>query len=332
MAEVSKPPLGRLEKVDLRTYWSREDIDFTPWLAEPENIKLLSDTIGIELEVQAVEKNVGLFRADILCQDMATNQWVLIENQLERTDHGHLGQLLTYAAGLNAVTIIWIASRFTDEHRASLDWLNRVTDKDVNFFGLEIELWRIGESALAPKFNLVAQPNDWTKVIESRTTAITSKNQQIYLEFWSQLREQLITSNSPVTRTKPSIQQHMGFGIGHGNFRLYAGFTPQKQTLYITIYFKGDNAKASFSLLEAQKPAIEQEIGVPLVWENKESNKTCEIYYLKHNCDINLREQWQDYQHWIFDYLQRFYRAFTPRVKELVVDNSIASSPDVDEI
>ena len=120
--------LGKLEKVSLRDVWQKEDLDFTPWLAQEENIAILSETIGIELEVEGTEKDVGPFRADILCKDTVYGHWVLVENQLEKTDHTHLGQLLTYASGLNAVTIVWIAQRFTDEHRAALDWLNEITD------------------------------------------------------------------------------------------------------------------------------------------------------------------------------------------------------------
>ena len=149
--------LGRLQKVELREAWTTESGDFTPWLAKEENLSLLGETIGIELELESQEKDVGPFRADILCKDTATDNWVLIENQLERTDHTHLGQLLTYAAGLNAVTIVWIAERFTAEHRAALDWLNEKTDEKINFFGLEIELWQIGDSPIAPKFNIISQ-------------------------------------------------------------------------------------------------------------------------------------------------------------------------------
>ena len=134
------------------------------WL-DDENIGLLSETIGLELEVEAQEKHVGPFRADILCKDTVTDSWVLIENQLERTNHTHLGQLLTYAAGLDAVTVVWIAERFTEEHRAALDWLNEITAEGFSFFGLEIELWRIGDSPMAPKFNVVSHPNDWTKTV-----------------------------------------------------------------------------------------------------------------------------------------------------------------------
>ena len=108
---------------------------------------MLGEALGIELELEAQEKAVGPFRADILCKDIGNDHWVLIENQLERTDHGHLGQLLTYASGLEAVTIVWIAARFTEEHRSTLDWLNRITDESFRFFGLEVELWRIGDFA-----------------------------------------------------------------------------------------------------------------------------------------------------------------------------------------
>ena len=159
-------PLGRLEQIDLREAWESEPGHFTPWLAQDENLRLLGETIGIDLECEAQEKKVGLFRADILCKNMATDEWVLIENQLERSDHTHLGQLLTYAAGLNTVTIVWIARQFTDEHRAALDWLNEHTSDKISFFALEVELWRIGDSPIAPKFNIVCKPNDWTRTVQ----------------------------------------------------------------------------------------------------------------------------------------------------------------------
>ena len=164
--------LGRLEKIELRDIWRTEDQDFTPWLAQDNNISLLGDILGLDLEVEAQEKDVGPFRADILCKDTLNDSWVLIENQLERTDHKHLGQLITYAAGLKAVTIVWIAESFTDEHRAALDWLNSITDGDFRFFALEVELWRIGDSPAAPKFNVVSKPNAWTKTVGEATRRI----------------------------------------------------------------------------------------------------------------------------------------------------------------
>lgn len=185
--------LGRLESVDPRQAWSSEAGHFTPWLALPENMALLGEAIGLELEVEAQEKNVGPFRADILCRNTVDGSWVLVENQLERTDHTHLGQLITYAAGLDAVTIVWVARAITEEHRAALDWLNRATNDKINFFGLEIELWRIGSSPLAPKFNVVSKPNDWTQTVLDAARGIeageVTPTKQLQLQFWTQLRE-----------------------------------------------------------------------------------------------------------------------------------------------
>jgi hypothetical protein len=141
-------------------------------LARPENLSVLAETLGIELELEAQERAVGPFRADILCKEIGSERWVLIENQLERTDHGHLGQLLMYASGLEAVTIVWISARFTEEHRSTLDWLNRITDDSFRFFGLEVELWRIGDSPAAPKFNIVSKPNDWSQSVAQAARAI----------------------------------------------------------------------------------------------------------------------------------------------------------------
>src|SRR5690242_9746546 len=169
MVEIS---LGRLAKVELRDIWASEATSFTPWLAREENLAVLAETLGLELELEAQEKAVGPFRADILCKELGTNSWVLVENQLERTDHCHLGQLLTYASGLEAVTIVWIAARFTEEHRSTLDWLNKITDDSFRFFGLEVELWRIGSSPAAPKFNIVSKPNDWSHSVRKAADAI----------------------------------------------------------------------------------------------------------------------------------------------------------------
>ena len=166
-------PLVRLEPVDLRGVWSDEAKNFTPWLAD--NLDVLETTLEIGLELEGVEETVGRFKADIICKDTddPAARRVLIENQLEQTDHNHLGQLLTYAAGLEAVTIIWIAKKFQEEHRAAIDWLNEITGKGIFFFGLEIELWRIEDSPPAPKFNIVSKPNDWSKSIRERDNAIT---------------------------------------------------------------------------------------------------------------------------------------------------------------
>jgi len=217
--------LGRLEQItDLREIWKSEAKDFTPWLAEEENLALLGDTIGLDLELEATEKDVGPFRADILCKEPGTDHWVLVENQIERTDHTHLGQILTYAAGLNAVTIVWIAREFSDEHRAALDWLNEITGDDISFFGLEVELWRIGDSPIAPKFNLASKPNEWTKGGAGSTTRASELTpvKQLQLEYWTAFRAYVSANAERVRATKPFPCHWMNFSIGRSYFYMYA--------------------------------------------------------------------------------------------------------------
>ena len=155
-------------------------------MAKPENIEILGALLGVELEVVEEESSVGPFRADILCLDTATSDHVLIENQIERTDHTHLGQLLTYSSGLSAVTIVWIAKQFTDEHRTALDWLNSKTEVNISFFGLEVELWRIGNSEPAPKFNIVSKPNKWSRAVAKASSGKSSltENERLQIEYW----------------------------------------------------------------------------------------------------------------------------------------------------
>jgi hypothetical protein len=193
--EQQQLTISRLVPVNLREVWEREDIHFTQWLAQEENIRLLGETLGLELIVQASEQAVGPFRADILCKDSADDSIVLIENQLEKTDHKHLGQLMTYAAGLDTATIIWVAQSFTEEHRAALDWLNRITEEKFNFFGVEVELWRIADSPVAPKFNIIAKPNNWSKAVRRHAvggeTSSTGWWEMNLLGYWTEFKSHL---------------------------------------------------------------------------------------------------------------------------------------------
>lgn len=325
-------PLAQLEKIDIRDVWTSEAYDFTPWLAEEANIALLGDAIGLELEVEAQEMNVGPFRADILCKDTATGNWVLIENQLERTDHSHMGQLITYAAGLKAVTIVWIASRFTDEHRAALDWLNEITDGDFNFFGLEVEVWRIGNSPAAPKFNLVSGPNDWTqnvskgkKIVEGELTPA----RQMQLTFWTEFRDYVLEKGSIIKPTKPLPQVWMNIAIGRTGFTLVPVAATQDtdaanadgHQLRVELVMLDENAKSYFAQLEAQRAPIEAEFGGPLLWAEAPSKKQSKIY-VKRSADFAHRSKWPEYHEWLLQQLEKLHSTFAKRVKLLVAQPS----------
>ena len=181
------PKISTLEPVDLRTVWADEAQHFTPWLAESENLTRLGDALGLTLEPRGTEQAVGSFSADILCRRLDggsdEESWVVIENQYGRTNHDHLGKLLTYAAGLKARTVVWIAEEFRDEHRAALDLLNASTTQEHAYFGVEIELLRIDNSKPAPRLNVVVRPNDWTKRPDPDNEPSEAKRLQ--LEFWT---------------------------------------------------------------------------------------------------------------------------------------------------
>ncbi|MCG7971862.1 MAG: DUF4268 domain-containing protein [Candidatus Thiodiazotropha taylori] len=318
--------LGCLEKVDLRDFWVTEAGDFTPWLAQDDNIALLGAAIGIELEVEAQEKNVGPFRADILCKDVGNEQWVLIENQLERTDHTHLGQLLTYGAGLNAVTIVWIAAKFTEEHRAALDWLNEITDERFNFFGLEVELWRIGDSLAAPKFNIISKPNEWARSITSAAKTVQqeelTEGKRTQYNFWIGFKEYMADAEVPFQLPKPAPRGWMSIPLGRSGAKLgaIASFWNNEQQSYDTneiraqVRLVGKNAKSLYAYLLEQKAEIENEYGEQLEWHNPDDATVCRIYLSK-SAELNQQELWSEYYQWLDEKLEQLYKVFRDRIR-----------------
>ncbi len=322
---MSTPSLGRLERVELREAWTSESSHFTPWLAQEENLRLLGEAIGIELELESQEKEVGPFRADILCRDTATDNWVLIENQLERTDHTHLGQLLTYAAGLNAVTIVWIAKRFTDEHRAALDWLNERTDISINLFGLEVELWRIGNSPIAPKFNIISQPNDWSRTVQRAAAGTNDMRpiKQLQLRYWTAFKEHMESVSSVVRCTKPGAQHWMNHPIGRSGVHLgsvvssWSSETNRKGgEIRVELYLDGPRAKLELAALERCRGELEGTLGFPLTFHDREGNVQARIYTRK-DADYQDEALWPEQFAWLRDRLERMYKVFKPVMLDL---------------
>lgn len=310
--------LGRLEKLELRNYWKKEDTEFTPWLAKEENIQILSEAIGIELEVQGQEENVGPFRADILCVDLSNNHYVLIENQLERTDHTHLGQLMTYAAGLDAVTIIWIAQRFTEEHRAALDWLNRITDDTFNFFGIEIELYKIGDSPAAPMFNVISKPNDWAKSVKkSASNQNVTETKLLQQEYWQGLKDYMEDNKSSVKMQSAQPQHWTNVAIGKTDFWLSATVNTREDTISIWLNIGGSKSKENYEKLYSKSYQDSLElISKDIIWDKMESRKTsCVI--LKTKAILSKKSDWNSQYEWFKVNLEKFMKVFKPIIKNL---------------
>jgi hypothetical protein len=187
--------LDHLKKVELRKVWPHEALDFTKWLSSPANLNMLGEAVGVELELIETESSVGSFNVDIYAQEVGTGRKVIIENQLEDTNHDHLGKVITYAAGKGAQVIIWVVAHARDEHRQAIEWLNEHTDNDFGFFLVEIELWTIGDSKPAPRFNVVEQPNEWTKTL--KLSENLSETERVKLSYWTKYRE--------IARSTPSF-------------------------------------------------------------------------------------------------------------------------------
>jgi len=311
--------IGKLKKLeDIRELWNGEATDFTPWLAKEENIRQLSEETGIELEVVEQEKNVGPFRADILCKNTIDNHYVLIENQLERTDHTHLGQIMTYAAGLDAVSVIWIAKQFTEEHRATIDWLNRITDVQFNFFGIEIEAYQIGESLPAPKFQIVSKPNEWSKTVKSasKNQGLT-KTQQINLEYWSAMKEYFETKETFLKSQKPQPQHWATFAIGRSDFVLTAVMSTRDNMIRVAFEINTLPPNKDFNILKKRYEVQSyQEFDGELVWDELPKRRMSYIY-LKKAANVADKSDWENQHQWILEKLEKLDKFFRPKIKVL---------------
>ncbi len=317
----TKIALGKIEKVDLRDVWETEDKDFTPWLAQEGNINQLGEAIGIDLEVESQEKNVGPFRADILARDTSANHFVLIENQLEITDHKHLGQIMTYAAGLDAFSIIWIAKQFTEEHRAAIDWLNRITDENINFFGIEIEVLKIGPSEAAPQFKVIAKPNDWTRSVKKAAAdneiSETKLRQQ---EYWTALREYVDNNGKPFKMQKPLPQHWSNIAMGKSGFHIALTVNSQKKLLGITLEINTDNADDNKQYFDTLKENFQQlaetAISENLVWSRLDNKKVSTIT-LTTDGDFLDKSTHPEQFSWFLDTIIKFDKFFRPKIKSL---------------
>lgn len=308
--------LGRIDRVDLRSIWTSEDKHFTPWLAQQENLELLGETLGIDLQLEAQEKDVGPFRADLLCKNTAEeDSWVVIENQIEKTDHKHLGQLLTYASGLHARTVVWISAEFSEEHRAAIDWLNRIANRSVQFFALEVELWKIGESPAAPRFNVICKPNEWEATVDDAKSDISAgegnRSQKLRIRYWTAFREFLREQRSSLRPQKPSRDHWYSFGIGTARAHTAALLITRDGNIAVELTINSDDAKEIFKELSAQKEEIERALGESLDWREMPDKKASRIVLFR-PADAYNEESWPEQFAWLREKLEMFDKVFRP--------------------
>jgi hypothetical protein len=310
--------LGKLERISLRKAWAHEAGEFTPWLAQVDNLILLAETLGIdELELVGTEHPVGDFKVDILCSDNGGK--VIIENQLEKTNHTHLGQILTYAAGVGARKVIWVAESFRTEHVAALEFLNQHTTDELDFFAVEIELWRIGDSPMAPSFNVVVKPNDWAKTGQqnAKAAATMTPTKQRQLKFWTDWQTWLQAKGSGLRTQKPSPQHWTNIALGRSGVHLAATVNTREKRLGMEVYIDHENSKDIFRQLKAHQAQVDQALGAKLEWMELPDGHACRIQQVRSDAALANESQWPDYFAWLEQAGLRMSEVFRPLVKDL---------------
>lgn len=256
--------LGTLKEItDLRSVWPHEALNFTPWVAE--NVDLLGDAVGLDITVDETESSVGDFNVDIYASETGTDRKIIIENQLEGTDHDHLGKLITYASGKGADVVIWVVKHAREEHKAAVEWLNNHTDDKIGFFLCEIKLFQIGSSDIAPSFTVVERPNDWAK--EIKKTEHNSPRHHKRLEYWTAFNDYAFKNAifaKEFNQRKPSTDHWMDISIGTSAAHLGITMIQKRNENGVELYINDD--KELFKSLFAKKESIEKESGLTYDW------------------------------------------------------------------
>lgn len=304
-----KKHLSKLNKVELREVWGHEATDFTNWLAQQENLDFLSDEIGIEIKLTKIEASVGTFKVDILAEEESTGRNIIVENQLEDTNHDHLGKIITYASGYDAEIIIWVVRGARDEHKRAIEWLNEHTDEKTFFFLIKVELWQIEGSNPAPKFEIVVSPNEWAKAFKAssagRGELTETKLQQ--LDFWTKFKQYVINRDPRANFGRSPRAQHW-FSVSMGSSEAHVALTvdTRKKLLGCEIYINRN--KDLFNFLCERQAEIEKEIIEPL--EFVDSPIASAIKIKKEVASIFEESMLQDNFAWLYEKTILFRKVF----------------------
>ncbi|MBR3172444.1 DUF4268 domain-containing protein [Candidatus Saccharibacteria bacterium] len=270
--------IGKLKEIDVRNLWKHEQRDFSAWLAKENNLEYLNDILGLTLTDINTEEYVGPFRCDIVAKDETTNDIIIIENQLEPTNHDHLGKTITYAAGLNAKYIVWIAKKAKEEHRAAIEWLNNNSSQNINFFLIEIHAYQIGNSEPAPLFKIIEQPNDFIKSDKNNSkNGEINKTQSERLVFWDQFNQAVAEHNKPFNIRKATTDHWYDVALGTSDAHIAITLVNKENKVGVELYISDD--KKLFDKLYANREAIEAEFGAKLEWERLDERKASRIKY-----------------------------------------------------
>lgn len=341
---MSEAVFGKLEKVDPKAVWETLAEKFTPWLGEEGNLAQLGEAIGMDLGREEGDPQAGAFEAEIVCKDKASKGWVLVETQIEDDDRRPFGRMVVSAAATESATFVLISAGFSDKSRATLDWLNRNSGGSYGFFGVEIELWRIGDSNYAPRFNAVCKPNERggeaaaasSGVVASAAAApaappaepggAETKNQtedQIqteaegkgeHLEYWTAFGAVLKATEGPFEAPGPTPQAQVSFPLERPGFVLVTFLDTAENRVGIYLQLSGDAASTNLRALHEQKAAIETEIESPLEWREVPDKKEGYVMLRREEVDPNDRAAWSEQHEWLREKLLAFHKVFAGRI------------------
>jgi len=308
-----KQNLSKLNKVELRDVWGHEALDFTNWLAQKENLNSLSEEIGVDIKLIKTEADVGKFSVDILAEEESSGRKIIIENQLEDTNHDHLGKIITYASGYDAEIIIWIVRDVRDEHQKAIDWLNEHTDENINFFLIKVELWQIEGSNPAPKFEIMVSPNEWAKAIKTSSNSgelTDTKLQQ--LEFWNKFKDYVQENDTRIRLQTPRPQHWYDVSTGSAEAHIALTINSRENLIGCELYINRD--KELFNFLKNRKDEIEEKIGDSIEWID--APVASRIKIKRSVNDLFDQTEKKEYFTWLYEKTILFQKVFGYYLKE----------------
>lgn len=305
--------LGKLKEINIRKVWGHEQYGFSAWLSSKENINELGDVLGLTLTDVETEKFVGNYRCDILCKDEITGKVVLIENQLEQTNHDHLGKIITYASGLDASVIVWIVESVRDEHASAIEWLNKHTDDNISFFLIEVHAYQIGDSIPAPQFKIIEQPNDFAKTIKAIQKDNTpNESMTKRLEFWTMFNEVIGERGKPFSIRKPTTDHWYSVAIGSSQCHISIDLVNRENRIRISLWIS-DN-KDLFDKLYTSKEEIESKLSYELDWQRLDGKKASFICTYINGLNFDKQDNYNELMNCIIDKVMEFKKAFSSHI------------------
>jgi hypothetical protein len=305
-----KRDLGRLQEVDLRGVWGIEP-DFTIWLAQKENLDLLSEEIGVDIKLIKIEANVGNFKVDVLAEEESSGRKIIIENQLEATNHDHLGKIITYASGYNAEIIIWVVRDVREEHQRAVEWLNEHSDEKIGYFLIKVELWQIEGSKPAPKFDVLVSPNEWAKAIKAGGGELSNTRLQ-QLDFWTKFKSSVRARDTRIRLQSPRPQHWYDVSMGTSEAHVGLTINSKENSLGCEIYIY--KSKDLFAFLQDRREEIENEIGGHADWLG--ARVASRIIIRKAVDDVFSQNEADDYFTWLYEKTILFQKVFGRHIGE----------------